>query len=379
MAAHGVEADQTLESASPGEVAAEEEALQPEVSIAALSPYAVALWSIFALLLLFALYFARSVALPVALASLASLVLAPVVRALRRLRIPPPVSAAVLLLGLLGSLLYGVYALSGPAADWMQRAPASAREVERKLRFLRQPVEAVTQATQEVERAAQLGAPSDTRTVVVRPHSLSDVLLDQTQGFLSGLLVTGILLFFLLSSPDDFLEKLVNLAPRLRDKKRIVAAAREIEGEVSTYLLVISAINAGFGLAVGAALFALGVPNAALWGALAFVTNFVPYVGAFALGVVLAGVGVLSFEDPWHMAQPALAFVALNAIEANLVTPLALGKRLTLSPVVVFVWVILWSWLWGVPGGIIAVPLLAAGKIALSHIPQVAPLARLLD
>jgi predicted PurR-regulated permease PerM len=345
----------------------------------ALSPYAIALWGIFLLLVGFTLYFTRSVALPVALAALASLVLAPVVRALRRLRIPPPISAGILLLGLLGGFLYGVYALSGPAADWMSRAPASAREVEQKLRFLRQPVEAMSQATQQVEKAAQLGAPADPRAVVVQPHTLADVLLDQTQGFLSALLVTGILLFFLLSSPDDFLEKLVELAPRLRDKKRIVAAAREIESEVSTYLLVISAINAGFGLAVGAALYALGVPNAALWGVLAFVTNYVPYVGAFALAIVLVGVGVLSFADPWHMFLPSIVFVLLNAIESNVVTPLVLGTRLTLSPVVVFVWVILWSWLWGVPGGIIAVPLLAALKITLQHIPAVAPLAHLLD
>lgn len=377
MAAPDLEAHEAIAGASAAEYA---EPAEAQAGLGELSPYAVALWGIFALLLLFALYFARSVALPVAIAALGSLVFAPVVRGLRRLRIPPPISAAVLLLGLLGALLYGVYALSGPAAGWLERAPVSAREVERKLRFLRQPVEAVSQVTQEMERAAQLGtAPPESRPVVIQPHTLSDVLLDQTQGFLTGLLVTGILLFFLLSAPDGFLEKLVNLAPRLRDKKRIVAAAREIESEVSSYLLVISAINAGFGLSVGAALWALGVPNAALWGVLAFVTNYVPYIGAFALAIVLAGVGVLSFEDPSHMAQPALVFVVLNAIESNVVTPLALGKRLTLSPVVVFVWVILWSWLWGVPGGIIAVPLLAAGKIALTHIPPVAPLARLLD
>jgi predicted PurR-regulated permease PerM len=351
----------------------------PEETLASFSPYAVALWGIFALLIGFTLYFTRSIALPVALAVLASLVLAPVVRLLGKLRIPAPLAAAVVLLGLLGGLLYGVYALSTPAAEWMSRAPASAREVERKLRFLRQPVAAVSQATQEVEKATQLGAPSDSRAVVVQPHTLADVLLDQTQGFVSGLLVTGILLFFLLSSPDDFLEKLVNLAPRLRDKKRIVSAAREIESEVSTYLLLISAINAGFGVCVGVALYALGVPNAALWAALAFVTNYVPYIGAFALAIVLAGVGILSFDDPVQMFLPSLAFVALNAIESNVVTPLVLGRRLTLSPVVVFVWVLLWSWLWGVPGGIIAVPLLAAAKIALSHVPGVAPLARLLD
>jgi predicted PurR-regulated permease PerM len=178
MAAPDLEAHEAIagasaaEHAEPGDASAEMDAV---------SPYAVALWGIFALLLLFALYFARSVALPVALAALSSLVLAPVVRGLRRLRIPPPLSAAMLLLGLLCCFLYGVYALSGPAAEWMQRAPVSAREVERKLRFLRQPVEAVSQVTQEVERAAQLGAVPEARAVVVQPHSLSDVLLDQTQ------------------------------------------------------------------------------------------------------------------------------------------------------------------------------------------------------
>lgn len=338
----------------------------------------IATWGIFLLLLACALYFARSVLLPVALAGLASLVLGPVVRALRRLGAPPPLSAAMLLLGLLGVLGYGGVVLSGPAGEWMSRAPQSAREVERKLRFLSEPVQRVSQATEEVEKAAQLGAGASPAEVVVGRRSLSDVLFDQTQGFLIGLMITLVLLFFLLSAPDSFLEKLVGITPKLQDKKRVVAAAREIESEVSRYLLTISMINAGLGVAVGGALFGLGVPNAALWGVLAALTNFVPYVGAVAMAILLTAVGVLSFDTPAQMFLPAGVYVALNLVEANLVTPLLVGRSLTLSPVVVFVWVLLWALLWGVPGAIIAVPLLAATKILLQHIEPLAPLARLI-
>lgn len=338
----------------------------------------VAIWGIFLLMALCALYFARSVALPVALAGLASLVLAPLVRGARRLGVPPPLAAGLLLLGLVGGVGYGIVALSSPAREWMQRAPESARQVEEKLRFLREPMAQVSEATEEVERAAQLGDEEPAAVVVGRPK-LSDVLLSQTQGFVVGLLMTVVLLFFLLSAPDGFLEKLVALAPRLQDKKRVVTAMREIESEVSRYLFTISLINAGFGAAVGGALYGLGVPNAALWGALTMLTNFVPYVGALVMAIVLTAVGVLSFDTPSQMFLPAAVFVGLNVVEANLVTPLLVGRTLTLSPVVVFVWVLLWSWLWGIPGGLIAVPLLAATKIALQHVPAVAPLARMLD
>jgi len=338
----------------------------------------IALWGTFLLLLLVALYLARSVALPVVFAVLVSFVLSPIVRSLRRLRVPAPLSAAGLLLLFLAGTSWGVVALSAPAADWVRRAPDGVREVEEKLRFLRDPVVRVSRATEQVERATRLGG-ERAPEVVVQQRRLSDVLFDQTQGFLTGLLVSAVLLFFLLSSPDDFLEKAVAIAPRLQDKKRVVAAAREIEADVSTYLLAVTVINAGFGVAVGIAMALLGVPNAALWGVFAGLTNFVPYIGAFAMALVLAGVGVLTFDQPWAMFLPAGVFVALNVVEANVVTPLVLASRLTLSPVVVFVWVLLWSWLWGIPGGLIAVPMLAALKIALQHVPSLAPVAKLID
>lgn len=353
--------------------------VEPAGSPSPAAPRTVALWGIFVLLLLFALYFSRAIVLPVVFAALANVVLSPLIRALRRRGVPAPLAAGALLLLLVGATGFGIAALSAPAAEWLKRAPDGVQEIQRKLRFLRDPVARVSRATEQVEKAARLPGSEPEQTVVVKPHRLGDVLFAQTQGFLSGLLVAAVLLFFLLSSPDGFLEKAIELAPRLEDKKRIVAAVREIESEVSKFLLTVSTINAVFGTAVGVGMALVGVPNAALWGVVAGVTNFVPYIGALTMVIVLSAVGVLSFDDPARMFLPAGVFVMLNAIEANLATPYIMSRRLTLSPVAVLVWVVLWSWIWGVPGGLIAVPCLAALKIAFQHVPSLAPIARLID
>jgi predicted PurR-regulated permease PerM len=333
----------------------------------------VTLWAILGVLLLYTLYFARSIALPVAVAALLSLVFAPLVRA----------GAALLLVCVVGAAVWGVVALAEPATVWVERAPAAAREIERKLRFLRDPVARMSEATDEVERAAQIVAVGPEQTevveVVVAEQSWSDHFLQQTSAAAVSVLATLILLYFLLSTPDSFLGKLVEALPTLRDKKRVVAAARRIESEVSRYLATITAINAMLGLAVGVSLYFLNVPNAALWGVLAAATNFIPYVGAWGLAAVLAAVGVLTFDDPLRMFMPAGVFVSLTTVETYLVTPIVLGRRLTLSPVAVFLSVLFWSWIWGMTGALIAVPLLAATKIVMQQIPALEPLARFLD
>ncbi|HEY8494831.1 MAG TPA: AI-2E family transporter [Myxococcota bacterium] len=338
----------------------------------------VALTGLFLLAVVYTLYFASNVLLPIVIAVLASLVLEPLVKLLERVRVPSAIGALVLVLALLGGVAWGTLALARPAAEWLERAPAASREIERKLRFVRDPIERVSQATQEMERAATVGG-DGRRSVVVEPPSLIDTLLDTTQRFTAGAVVAVILLYFLLANPDGLLEKLVSLAPQLSDKKRVVATMRQIEADVSRYLVTVSAINAGLGVAVGVVLHLLGVPNAALWGALAALSNFVPYAGALVMALVIAAVGVLSFDEPSAMFLPALAFVSLTTIEAYLVTPIVLGARLTLSPVAVFLSVTVWSWLWGIPGALIAVPLLAAAKIVASNVPRLEPLARVLD
>jgi predicted PurR-regulated permease PerM len=327
----------------------------------------------------YTLYFAANLLLPIATAVLASLILEPIVKALRRWRVPAGLGALLVLLGLLGGAGYGIWALATPAAEWLERAPAAAREVERKIHFVREPLTRVSEASAEVEKATALSSAPPARAVVVQPPSMLAGLLDRTQRFAAGALVAVILLYFLLANPDGLLEKLVSLAPALTDKKRVVATVRRIEDDVSRYLLTISAINAGLGVAVGLVLYALDVPNPALWGVLAAAANFVPYAGAVGMAAVITAVGVLSFDEPSRMFAPALAFATLTVLEAYLVTPIVLGRRLTLSPIAVFLSVVVWSWLWGIPGALLAVPMLAAAKIVSQQVPALAPVARLLD
>lgn len=331
------------------------------------------------LLCLFTAYVARSLLLPIVIAVLANLVLRPLVAALGRVFIPPPLGAALIVSALVGSGVYGVMTLAEPAAQWIERAPASARTIQWKLRFVRDPIERVSNVAEEVEEAARIDDDDREPTVVLRPPPLADVILSHAQSLLAGGVMTLVLLYFLLAAPDRLLSKAIALAPRLGAKKLMVATMREVEAEVSRYLLTISAINIGLGVVVGAAMYLLGLPNAALWGVLAAVANFVPYAGAVAMALVIGAVGVLTFDQPLQMLTPALVFLGLTSLEAYLVTPVVLGRRLTLSRVAVFLSVVIASWLWGIPGALIAVPLLAAGKIVARRVPGLEPVAQLLD
>jgi predicted PurR-regulated permease PerM len=365
-------------SASAREPVARIEPAVPEPAVPVREQSATRVTGLFVLALAYTVYFASNLLLPIVLAVLASLVLQPVVKGLARLGIPTAIGGLLLVVALVGGLVYGALSLATPAAEWLERAPAASREIERKLRFVREPIARVSEATQEVEKATQVSEAAP-QAVVVRPPSLLQVLLDRTQRIAAGALVALILLYFLLANPDGLLEKLVGLAPALTDKKRVVGAVRQIESDVSRYLLTVSLVNAGLGVVTTAVLYLLGMPNAPLWGVLAALSNFVPYAGALAMAFVLTAVGVLSFDEPLRMLTPALAFVSLTTLEAYVITPIVLSRRLTLSPAAVFLSVVVWSWLWGIPGALIAVPLLAAAKVVFQRIPRLAPIAQIFD
>ena len=191
-------------------------------------------------------------------------------------------------------------------------------------------------------------------------------------------MITLVLLYFMLATGDAFLTKVVEVIPRLSDAKAAVATARAIEQRIALYLSTVLAINAVLGLLVGLACWFFGMPNPILWGVLATVFNFVSYVGALCGIIVVGVVGLTTFPDLLHGVAPALTYAVLTAIEGLIVTPVIVGRMLTLSPVFLFVWLLLMSWLWGIPGALLAVPLLAAGKIICDHIPRLRVVGRLL-
>jgi predicted PurR-regulated permease PerM len=337
----------------------------------------IAITGLLVLAVLYTLYFARAFLLPIVLAVLLDFLLSPIIRLLKRVRIPEPLGAALVVLVLLGALGAGVYSLAEPARDWMGRAPESIARVQSRLKVLRRPVEQVTRTAEQVEAATQVekGGPQE---VVVRGPRLSERLFGTTQSLLTGAMETVILLYFLLAAGDLFLQKLIKVLPLLRDKKKAVAIARETEASISTYLFTVALVNIGLGIVVTLVMTLIGMPNAVLWGSLAALAEFVPYVGATVMIALLTMAGLINFQSVGHALLVPGAYLAVNLIQANFVSPMVLGRRLTLNPVAILVGLVFWWWLWGVGGAFIAVPLLATLKIFCDHIESLAPIGEFL-
>jgi predicted PurR-regulated permease PerM len=340
----------------------------------------LALTGLFILAAFYTLFLASSFILPIILALLLNFLLSPVVRGLKnKLRIPEGLGAALVIFGFLGFMGWGVYELSGPAYEWAEKAPQQMRRLERKLAEFKKPVQTVSKATQQVEKITQVGGGGpEPRKVEVQTESFGERMFNQASDFVAGGTVMFILLFFLLASGDLFLRKLIRVLPSLSDKKRAVEIARQIESDISTYLVTITIINIGLGLATWGLLALVGAPNPLLWGVLATVTNYIPYLGAIIMYVVLAMVGFLSFDTLGHSLLVPGVFVGLNLLESYLVTPMVLGRRLTLNPVVIFLGLTFWGWLWGITGALLAVPIMVVFKIMCDHSESMAPIGEFL-
>jgi predicted PurR-regulated permease PerM len=339
----------------------------------------VAVVGIFVLGVLYTLHFARSFFLPIVIAVLLDFLLSPIVRALKRLRIPEPLGAAVVMILLVGAFVVAGMRLAPAASGWISRAPATFDRVEARLSELRRPVQQVTAAARQVEAAADVDGEDDgTQKVQVEGPSLSAQLFGGTTALLGALAVVTFLTYFLLAAGDLFLQKMIRVLPQFRDKKRAVSIAREIEARVSTHLFTIAVINTGLGIVTGFMTWAYGLPNPVLWGLVAGVFNFVPYVGAVATTAVIGLAAIATFDSIGQALLVPATFFAINALEGNLITPMILGRTLMLNTVAVFVGLMFWWYVWGLAGAILAVPMLVTIKIFCDHFESLEPLGEFL-
>jgi predicted PurR-regulated permease PerM len=335
------------------------------------------LTGIFLLLALYALKIGSDFFVPVTLAFLLSFLFAPVVRILHRLYIPLSLGAALVLLGLIGVLTFGIYQLAAPASGWMAKLPKAAAQLEYRLSNLKQTFREFSKASREVERITKFDT-GTAQQVEVKKSSVGEILVGQTQGFLVSGGVMFVLLFFLLASGDMFLRKLVTVLPRFENKKLAVEISRQIEHDISRYLLTVTLINAAFGSAVGLSMYFIGLPNALLWGVMAGLLHFIPFLGAVVGISVVTLVALVTMDQLTPILLVPSAYLGLNLLEEYLFFPFLIGRRLLLNPVVIFIWLIFWGWLWGIPGALMAVPLLAIFKIVCDHIEPLAAVAEFL-
>ncbi len=337
----------------------------------------IALKGLFIIAVFYTLYFARTLILPFTLALLLNFLLRPVVRTLKKIKIPELAGAALVLIALLGSAGYGIIRLSRPAAEWIDRAPESLRQIELKVGFLRKPLNGVNNAVEELKTITRMGAEKKPE-VEVKPPGITDAVLTGTREVIVKSSVMFILLYFLLASGDLFLRKLVKLLPGLDKKKQIVKIIREVEHHTSRYLYTVTVINFFMGLSVGIGMYLIGLPNPILWGAMAGLLVFIPYIGPLIGISVVTIVAFLTFDSIGRILLAPAIYLFLETIQGQIVTPTVLGLRFTLNPVIVFVWLIFWGWMWGIVGAMLAFPMLTVFKILCDHIEPLAPIGEFL-
>jgi predicted PurR-regulated permease PerM len=331
-------------------------------------PKTVFLGGLFVIAVLVVCRLADEMVVPVVCAGLLKLLLQPAVRGLERLWLPRPLAALISVAVLVGLLVAFGTLLSAPASAWLAKLPDAVPRLEQRLSVLRQPIQAIDARIKEIESFAGSTAPGPNMMMVERASSTEETLFTGTRTVLGVLLTSLLFLFFLLVSGDTFLRRLVEILPRFRDKRQVVDIVQQIERDISAYLVTVTAMNLLVGISTGLLTWAVGLDSPVLWGVAAFLLNYLPILGpSVGVGLFLL-IGLLSFDSLWRACLPAVGYLAIHMVEGEAVTPMLLARRFTLNPVIVMFSIVFWYWMWGVPGAILAVPMLAISKIVCDRI-----------
>ena len=317
------------------------------------------------LALMYTITLTKDLLIPLVLAAFLGLALNPIVAAGTRIHLPRWLTASVLMLGLIVGIGTGVSLLAQPAIGWVHGAPNAIRSFVPKLRHFTQPIEAANRATQTL-------VGQSTRALDSAPPNMSISawdLVSKAPKVLAAVLSVMLLVFFFLVYGDTLLRRLVEITPSFAYKRHAVVIVRGIQTEVSRYLLTAFLINASLGATTAGMLWMYKVPDPLLWGAVAMFANFIPYVGAIVTTTVLAIVGMLyAKQASLDVFLPALTFAGITVVEGNLITPMIQGRSMRLSPIAILLWLLVWGWLWGIPGALLAVPMLTCTKLIAERV-----------
>lgn len=334
----------------------------------------------FLLALFYTAYFTRAVLLPIILALFFTFLLRPIVRMLKKIKVPEAASSALVLILFLVIVGFGMARLSDPVQEWIDKAPQTFQQVVQKSKGFVRPIEKARKTVDELNETA--GAGEKKKTEAVPPAPIPNLTLTFLSGAKDFLTKTGlvlILLFFLLASGDHFVVKLMNLFQQNQKQEKVKEIVNDIEKTISRYLLTVTMINAGEGILIALGLHLVGMPDPVLWGIIAALLIYIPYLGPL-VGISLVTIVALGTIDDTQKAVLApIIYLSIELLQSQLVTPMVLGARFSMNPVVIFVWLIFWGWLWGIVGALIAVPMLTIFKIFCDHIEPLQPLGEFLS
>lgn len=342
----------------------------PPESPPARSRTALPLYILAALALLYTAWLAGPLVVPVLVAMFLALIGNPIVLVLERLWIPRWIGALGVIFVGLAALVLLANVLVEPAAEWVQQAPAEVRQHAPKLRALTAPFEEANRAASE----SLLELSGRPQTVPETPEEVEGselwAVLSGTPITLASVGAIMLLSFFFLVYGGGLQQRVVGLFPDRARKRTTVDILRTVQVEVSRYVFTITVINLVLGVLTAAALWLIGleIEDALLWGFFVAVLNYAPYVGPLVAAIALTLVGMVAFDDLWHALAVPGAYLALNILEGQFLTPIILGRRMRISPLILLLWLLLWGWIWGVVGLLLAVPMLVTLKIIASRV-----------
>ncbi len=326
---------------------------------------------------LYTIYFARSLLLPFFLALLLAAFLQPLVQKLNRLRIPDIAGAAIVVFFFVLVLGGAVYELSSPAEDWINRGPILLQRADHQLSALKQSIKKAKEKTQQLEDIGKLEEPK-TKVAVGGP-SLLERILTQTWLVLATAAIVLALIYFLLAQGRPTVRLLTYDLWGEEQGKRLMNLLTKIQQDIASYLTTISLIYLICGAVTALAMALFGMPTPVLWGAVSIVLHFIPFLGPAITFLILLGVSFLTFDTWPRILLPPLFYGCLAGLEGYFITPMVLGKRLTLNPIMVFGAFLFWGWMWGIVGVFLAVPILASVKIICDDVEWLKPVGQILS
>ena len=316
----------------------------------------------FVILLIVALSLARPLLLPVASAFVVTMMLGPLSSRAERYRIPPLVSAIILWLLVIAVFYGAIVLLASPVVEWIGKAPDIGRNIQEKLHVLDRPLAALQEMRDVLlpsEKKGNLGV--DIISFVQPALLVVTPAIGQTFIFFGAL-------FFMLLGRSQLRRVLVVFFDEREARLRMLKIMNDIEHNLTGYLSVVALINIVVGICGGVAAWVAGLPDPVAWAVLAFILNFIPYIGALIMEAALFMVGLVTFPTLTHALLAPLLFLGLATLEGHFITPSIMGHRLTLNPLTVFLSLVFWTWLWGPVGAFLAVPLLIMALVAVGHL-----------
>ena len=328
------------------------------------------------------LFVTREITVPIVIAIMLNFLLAPMVDQLKKIHIPSYIGAALLIalfFFFTGLIFFKTFTYT---ANWLATSPhnfpIALHKFENLIQPIHRPITNLLRIKQKIEETTQVVTTSKQKTISVENSRLFESIFNNTQSFLFGMMLIVLLLYFLLISENFFLKKLIEALPNLEKKKDILVMMHLIQEQISLFLMLRVATGIMVALFTALILYALQMPNAIIWGLVAGLLQFIPYFGILLGAIAITFTAILTFDNIWHIILIPAGFFLVDLLIDNIIFPILLSKKLVLHPVIILISVFFWGWLWGIPGTLIAVPIISIIKIICQNIESLEPYSKFL-